>query len=169
MTQRVSVVGAGQMGNGIAHVFAQSGFDVTMIDVSSEALAKGRSTIEKNFARQVQKGAVDAATRDAVLARISDSTSLAAVDGSTLVVEAATEKMDLKLDLFRGCDAAMKADAILASNTSSISLTKLAEQFVAGDARVDPLPQECATCHLSTFCRVNELTSDDDMEAGDDQ
>src|SRR5919206_1293390 len=95
-TERVAVIGAGQMGNGIAHVFAVAGFPVTMIDVSREALARGRVTIEKNLARQVQKGTLDAAARDAALARLSDGQSLDAVDGAGLVVEAVTENADLK-------------------------------------------------------------------------
>ena len=133
MSERVAVIGAGQMGNGITHVFAQSGFDVTMIDVSSEALANGRTTIEKNLARQVQKGAVDAATRDAALARISDSTSLADVDGSSLVVEAATENADLKYRIFADLDRLSAPNAILASNTSSISITEIGARTKRAD------------------------------------
>ncbi|HJU90919.1 MAG TPA: 3-hydroxybutyryl-CoA dehydrogenase [Gemmatimonadaceae bacterium] len=133
MSERVAVIGAGQMGNGITHVFAQSGFDVTMIDVSSEALAKGRTTIEKNLARQVQKGAVDAASRDAALARITDSTSLADVDGSSLVVEAATENADLKYRIFADLDRLSAPNAILASNTSSISITEIGARTKRAD------------------------------------
>jgi 3-hydroxybutyryl-CoA dehydrogenase len=126
MIERVAVVGAGQMGNGIAHVFAQSGFDVTMIDVSSDALAKGRSTIEKNLARQVQKGTLDEAAREAALSRIADSTSLEAARESGLVVEAATENAELKFRIFSDLDRLAAPDAILASNTSSISITEIA-------------------------------------------
>jgi 3-hydroxybutyryl-CoA dehydrogenase len=133
MNERVAVVGAGQMGNGIAHVFAQSGFDVTMIDVSSDALARGRSTIEKNMARQVQKGTLDAAAREAALARITDATSLDAARGSGLVVEAATENAELKFRIFSDLDRVAAPDAILASNTSSISITAIAARTGRAD------------------------------------
>ena len=125
MTHRVAVVGAGQMGNGIAHVFAQSGMPVTLIDVSRDALAKARSTIDKNLARQMQKGTLDAAARDAALARLSVSTDLTAVAESDVVVEAVTENSDLKFRIFSELDRLAPAGAILASNTSSISITEL--------------------------------------------
>src|SRR5690349_9680995 len=98
---RVAVVGAGQMGNGIAHVFAVSGLDVAMIDVADAALQRGVATIEKNLERQVKKGALDAAARDAALARVRTSTDLAAVEGADVVVEAATENAELKFRLFQ--------------------------------------------------------------------
>jgi 3-hydroxybutyryl-CoA dehydrogenase len=126
MKERVVVIGAGQMGNGIAHVFAQAGFPVTMVDVSSEALARGRATIEKNLTRQVDKGKLDAAARDAVLGRIDVSTELAAASNCALVVEAASENTVLKFKLFADLDAIAPPDAILASNTSSISITEIA-------------------------------------------
>jgi 3-hydroxybutyryl-CoA dehydrogenase len=126
MKERVVVIGAGQMGNGIAHVFAQAGFPVTMVDVSSEALARGRATIEKNLTRQVDKGKLDAAARDAVLGRIDVSTELAAASSCALVVEAASENTVLKFKLFADLDAIAPPDAILASNTSSISITEIA-------------------------------------------
>ena len=125
MTDRVAVLGAGQMGNGIAHVFAQSGHDVTMIDVAEEALARGRATIEKNLERQVKKGTLDAAARDAALARIETSTDLAAVRDASLVVEAATESVELKFRLFADLDRLASPGAVLASNTSSISITEI--------------------------------------------
>ncbi len=126
MTDRFAVIGAGQMGNGIAHVCATSGFAVTMIDVSPDALAKAKGTIEKNLDRQVKKGALDAVARDAALARITTATSLDAVAGATVVVEAATERKDLKFQIFRDLDAKADAGAILATNTSSISITEIA-------------------------------------------
>ncbi len=126
MTDRIAVVGAGQMGNGIAHVCAASGFPVAMIDVSADALAKGKATIEKNLDRQVKKGALDAAAKDAALARIATATTLDAVAGATVVVEAATERKDLKFQIFRDLDAKADAGAILATNTSSISITEIA-------------------------------------------
>ena len=126
MTDRFAVVGAGQMGNGIAHVCATSGFAVTLIDVSADALAKGKGTIEKNLERQVKKGAIDAAARDAALARITTSTTLDSVAGATVVVEAASERKDLKFQIFRDLDRLADAGAILATNTSSISITEIA-------------------------------------------
>ena len=126
MTDRFAVVGAGQMGNGIAHVCATSGFAVTLIDVSADALAKGKGTIEKNLERQVKKGALDAAARDAALARITTSTTLDSVAGATVVVEAASERKDLKFQIFRDLDRLADAGAILATNTSSISITEIA-------------------------------------------
>jgi 3-hydroxybutyryl-CoA dehydrogenase len=126
MTDRFAVVGAGQMGNGISHVCATSGFDVTLIDVSADALAKAKATIEKNLERQVKKGALTAEARDAAMARISTATSLDAVANATVIVEAATERKDLKLQIFRDLDRLAPAGAILATNTSSISITEIA-------------------------------------------
>lgn len=143
--QIIGVVGAGQMGNGIAHVFAVGGHPVTMIDVSPDALARGRATIEKNLDRQVKKGALDAAARDAALGRLATSTDLAAVGGSTLVVEAATENTALKFKIFADLDAVASAGAILASNTSSISITEIASRTtrpaqVIGMHFMNPVP-----------------------------
>jgi 3-hydroxybutyryl-CoA dehydrogenase len=145
MTDRIAVVGAGQMGNGIAHVFALAGFPVTMIDVSRDALARGRSTIEKNMERQLKKGAIDAAARDAALGRIADATELGAASEAALVVEAATENAELKFRIFRDLDAVARKDAILASNTSSISITTIAAQTkrpeqVIGMHFMNPVP-----------------------------
>jgi 3-hydroxybutyryl-CoA dehydrogenase len=144
-TDRFAVIGAGQMGNGIAHVCATSGFDVMMIDVSSEALAKGRATIEKNLERQVKKGALDPAARDAALARLKESTSMDAVADATIVVEAATERKDLKFQIFRDLDRLAPAGAILATNTSSISITEIAAvtkrpELVIGMHFMNPVP-----------------------------
>ena len=145
MTDRIAVVGAGQMGNGIAHVFALAGFPVTMIDVSKDALARGRATIEKNMERQLKKGAIDAGARDAALGRIADATELGAAAQATLVVEAATENAELKFRIFRDLDAVAPGDAILASNTSSISITTIAAQTkrpeqVIGMHFMNPVP-----------------------------
>lgn len=126
MSETIAVIGAGQMGNGIAHVFAQGGHPVTMIDVSADALARGRSTIEKNMERQVKKGTLDAAARDAALARITTVSDVAAVAGASLVVEAATENQALKLKIFGDVDRLADAGAVLATNTSSISITTIA-------------------------------------------
>ncbi|MGI8497647.1 MAG: 3-hydroxybutyryl-CoA dehydrogenase [Gemmatimonadaceae bacterium] len=126
MTEHVAVVGAGQMGGGIAHVFALSGASVALIDVSDAALDRGMAAIEKNMARQVQKGSLDDASRAASLDRIARSTQMSAVAGATLVVEAATENAELKFRLFGELDREAAAHAILASNTSSISITEIA-------------------------------------------
>ncbi len=122
---RVAVIGAGQMGNGITHVFAASGFDVVMIDISKEALDRGRATIEKNLARQVQKGAIEASDRDAALGRVTATVDRGAVSDRTVIIEAASENADLKFDLFAELDELAPNDAILATNTSSISITEI--------------------------------------------
>src|SRR5213083_2029895 len=96
MTDRIAVLGAGQMGNGIAHVFAQAGFPVTMIDISRDALQRGRDTIAKNLDRQVKKGTVTASDKDAILGRITTADSLDACGGAQVVIEAVTEQRDLK-------------------------------------------------------------------------
>ena len=144
MTDRIAVVGAGQMGNGIAHVFAQSGFAVTMIDVSQDALGRGRSTIEKNLDRQVKKGTLDAGAKDATLSRVATNTDLAAAAGAALVVEAATENRDLKFKIFADLDR-VATGAILATNTSSISITEIAARTkrpeqVIGMHFMNPVP-----------------------------
>jgi 3-hydroxybutyryl-CoA dehydrogenase len=123
---KVSVIGAGTMGNGIAQVFAQSGHDVTLRDLSEEILRRARGTIEKSLARLVEKGKLTASDRDAALARLSATTDLGAVGEAELVVEAAVEDTAVKTALFRELDALARPEAILASNTSSISITKLA-------------------------------------------
>ena len=126
MADRIAVLGAGQMGNGIAHVFAQSGFHVTMIDIAESALTKGRDTIASNLDRQIKKGTLPAAEKDVVLGRIATNTSMDAVKGASLVIEAATENKDLKFRIFSDLDAKADASAILATNTSSISITEIA-------------------------------------------
>lgn len=115
------------MGNGIVHVFAQTGFDVTMIDISEAALQRGLATIGGNLDRQIKKETITEADKAAILARITTKTDLAAgVAAADLVVEAATENTDLKLKIFKQMDEAAPASAILATNTSSISITKIA-------------------------------------------
>ena len=145
MSDVIAVIGAGQMGNGIAHVCASAGLPVTMIDVSEAALAKGRATIEKNFERHIKKGSIDAATRDAALARVSTSGDLGAVKGATFAIEAATENADLKFKIFAELDRLADATAILASNTSSISITEIAARTkrpaqVIGMHFMNPVP-----------------------------
>ena len=124
--RKVAVVGAGTMGNGIVHVFAQAGFDVTMIDVRAEALEAARGTIAGNMDRQIKKGTLTEADRDAALGRVATATELSAVGDADLVVEAATENRDLKFRIFEELDRHAPAHAILASNTSSISITEIA-------------------------------------------
>ena len=142
---RAAVVGAGQMGNGIAHVFAASGRAVTLIDVSAEAVARGRDTIARNLERQVKKGALDAAAAEAALARVATATALDAVADADIVVEAATERPDLKFGIFADLDRLAPAGAILASNTSSISITEIAArtarpELVIGMHFMNPVP-----------------------------
>jgi 3-hydroxybutyryl-CoA dehydrogenase len=134
MTERIAVLGAGQMGNGIAHVFAQAGYPVSMIDISQAALAKGRETISRNLDRQVKKGTIQPADKDATLARIADKDSLDGVRDATLVIEAVTENRELKAKIFADLDAKAPAGAILASNTSSISITEIAARTARPEA-----------------------------------
>ena len=133
MGDTVAVIGAGQMGNGIAHVFAQSGFDVTMIDVSADALERGKSTIASNLDRQIKKGTLQAADKDAILGRVATAKSLDAAGKASLVVEAATENRDLKFKIFSDLDAVAASGAILATNTSSISITEIAARTKRAD------------------------------------
>ena len=145
MTERIAVLGAGQMGNGIAHVFAQAGYPVTMIDISTAALAKGRETIARNLDRQIKKGALQQADRDAILGRITDRDTLDAVADASLVIEAVTENRELKAKIFAELDAKAPAGAILATNTSSISITEIAgrtkrPELVIGMHFMNPVP-----------------------------
>jgi 3-hydroxybutyryl-CoA dehydrogenase len=126
VSERVVVIGAGQMGSGIAHVFAQAGMPVTMVDVSTTLLERARANIEKNLSRQVEKGTIDASSREAALGRIAIATDHVAARDAMLVVEAASENTDLKFRLFEELDRIAPERAILASNTSSISITEIA-------------------------------------------
>lgn len=125
--QQVAVIGAGTMGNGIAHVFAQSGFKVNLIDVNQAQLEKALQTIARNFDRQIAKGSATEDQKAAAIGRITTFNDLAAgVLDAELVVEAATENVDLKLKIFKQLDEFANPNAILATNTSSISITKIA-------------------------------------------
>jgi len=144
-SERIAVLGAGQMGNGIAHVFAQSGFAVTMIDISNEAVAKGRATIASNLDRQIKKGSLQADEKDTILARVTTSSSIDAVADASLVIEAVSENRDLKFKIFGELDRQARPDAILASNTSSISITEIAAHtrrpaLVIGMHFMNPVP-----------------------------
>ena len=123
---QVAVVGAGTMGNGIAHVFAQHGWDVTLVDVSETALARGLAAIQANLDRQLKRGTIAAGAPAEILGRIAGKTALEAAAGAELVVEAATERPDLKFEIFRALDKVARPEAILATNTSSISITEIA-------------------------------------------
>jgi len=123
----ISVIGAGTMGNGIAHVFAQNGFLVNLVDVSQPQLNKAMATIEKNLARQLSKNVISEATKEKTIKNISTFTEIKeGVQKSDLVIEAASENVDLKLKIFSQLDEGAPAECILASNTSSISITKIA-------------------------------------------
>ena len=143
--KKVGVVGAGTMGNGIAHVFAQNGWTVTLTDVAAPMLEKAVATIRGNFDRQIKKGTATAEARDGALARIATGTDLAALTDCDLVVEAATERQDLKFTLFQDLDRIAQPDAILATNTSSISITTIAARTkrpasVIGMHFMNPVP-----------------------------
>ena len=144
-TRSVGVIGAGQMGGGIAHVAAAAGLPVTLVDVEDRFLEKGRATIEKNLDREVSKGKRTAEERAAALARLSTTTRLEALSGCDIVIEAIVENEAVKRDLFGRLDAIARRGAILASNTSSISITRLAaatrrpESFI-GMHFMNPVP-----------------------------
>jgi 3-hydroxybutyryl-CoA dehydrogenase len=145
VAEPVAVIGAGQMGNGIAHVFAQNGFPVTMIDVTDDALKRGRDTIASNLDRQIKKGTLPAADKDAILGRITLARGLTEVAGAWLVVEAATENRDLKFGIFSELETLADTGTILASNTSSISISEIASQtkrpeLVIGMHFMNPVP-----------------------------
>jgi len=125
--KNIAVIGAGTMGNGIAHTFAQSGFKVQLIDISEASLKKGMETISKNLDRMVAKEKISEAQKAETLTNITISSSITeGVKNVSLVVEAATENIDLKLNIFKELDEACSADTILATNTSSISITQIA-------------------------------------------
>lgn len=132
--KNIAVIGSGTMGNGIAHTFAQFGYQVNLIDVSNEALKRAISTIGKNLDRQVAKGTITEADKANTLKNISNFTQIAeGVANADLIVEAATENLELKLKIFKDLDTFAKPEAILASNTSSISITKIASVTNRGD------------------------------------
>ena len=144
--KNVAVIGAGTMGNGIAHTFAQSGFKVQLIDISDAALKKGIDTITKNLDRMVAKEKISEAQKEETLGNITVYTSInQGVEYASLVVEAATENIDLKLNIFKQLDEACPEDTILATNTSSISITQIAAvtsrpDMVIGMHFMNPVP-----------------------------
>lgn len=144
--KKISVIGAGTMGNGIAHVFAMHGFSVSLVDISEAVLDKGLQTISKNLDRMVRKEKISETDKQATLDHITPFTELSkGVDEAELIVEAATENIDLKLNLFSDLDRHAPAPAILASNTSSISITRIAAatkrpEQVIGMHFMNPVP-----------------------------
>ena len=144
--KNIAVIGAGAMGNGIAHTFAQSGYKVQLVDVNQEALNKALQTISKNLDRLVAKGKIEDSTKAETLSSISTFTNLSeGVEYASLVIEAATENIDLKLKIFQQLDTACPEDTILATNTSSISITQIAAvtsrpQQVIGMHFMNPVP-----------------------------
>lgn len=158
------MIGSGTMGNGIAHVFAQSGFKVNLIDVSEDALAKALKTIEKNLDRMLAKEKIDEATKTATLANITTYSSIE--EGAKtvdLAVEAATENVDIKLKIFEQLDAATKPECILASNTSSIPITKIGAvtkraDKVIGMHFMNPVPVMKLVEVIRGYATSNEVT-----------
>lgn len=163
--KNVCVIGAGTMGNGIAHVFAQNGFSVSIVDVSQDQLNKAIATITKNLDRQVSKNAITTETKELALKNIDTHTSLAtAVKNAELVVEAATENLALKLEIFRQVDENAPANCILASNTSSISITKIASvtsrpETVIGMHFMNPVPVMKLVEIINGYATKKEITS----------
>lgn len=144
--KNIAVIGSGTMGNGIAHVFAQHGFSVTLIDISEEALKKAEATIEKNLGRQVEKGLIPEVMKDLAMANLSTTTFMKeGVRDAELVVEAATENIDLKMKIFKELEESTRPNTILATNTSSISITRIASvtkspDLVIGMHFMNPVP-----------------------------
>ena len=165
MIKNVSVIGAGTMGNGIAHVFAQAGFAVTLIDVNAAQLEKAIATIGKNFDRQIAKGSIAEEVKTKALANIITKTDVAeGVKNAELVVEAATENVDLKLKIFKSIDEAAPAGCILATNTSSISITKIAAvtkrpELVIGMHFMNPVPVMKLVEIINGYATTKEVTN----------
>src|SRR5687768_10802743 len=163
-TQSIAIIGAGTMGNGIAHVFAQNGFPVTLVDVNAAQLEKALQTITKNFDRQVAKGSATEEQKQNALKNITTATELASgVKQVDLVVEAATENIDLKLKIFKQLDGAAPAGAILATNTSSISITKIAAATkragrVIGMHFMNPVPVMKLVEVINGYATTKEVT-----------
>jgi 3-hydroxybutyryl-CoA dehydrogenase len=147
--QNIGIIGAGQMGNGIAHVFAQAGFSVLLQDITEAFAAKGVATIDKNLQRGVDKGRMSAEEKAAVLGRIRTTTKLEDLASCDLVIEAATEKWEVKKQIFETLDKVCKPGTLLASNTSSISITKL--------AAVTRRPEACIGMHFMNPVPVMQL------------
>ena len=165
MTRNVSVIGAGTMGNGIAHVFAQKGFDVTLIDVNASQLEKALVTIGKNLDRQVAKQQIQETDKTATLQRLRTTVDLAqGVSNADLVIEAATENATLKNKIFASIDAAAPVNSLLATNTSSISITSIAAatnrpEKVIGMHFMNPVPVMRLVEIINGFLTSEETTN----------
>ena len=163
--KNIAVIGAGTMGNGIAHVFAQCGYQVNLVDVSPQALEKGIATITKNLDRQVAKEKISVTDKETALGNISTFQSIEeGVSGVNLVVEAATENVDLKLKIFKELDMVAAKDVILATNTSSISITKIAAvtdrpEKVIGMHFMNPVPIMKLVEIIRGYSTSDEVTS----------
>jgi len=161
---KIAVIGSGTMGNGIAHVFAQHGFKVSIIDISEDALKKAISTIDKNLSRQVEKGTITADAKLLTLSNLSTTTFIKeGLQDVELVVEAATENLELKLKIFKDLDEVTRPGTILASNTSSISITKIASVTkspgnVIGMHFMNPVPIMKLVEVIRGYSTTNETT-----------
>jgi len=162
--KNIVVIGAGTMGNGIAHVFAMNGYMVKLVDISADALEKAKATITKNLDRMVAKEKISEDDKTSTLEKLSTSTDLAAaVEGADLVVEAATENVDLKLKIFKNLSDKTAAGTILATNTSSISITKIAAvtkepENVIGMHFMNPVPVMKLVEVIRGYATSNETT-----------
>lgn len=162
--EQIAVIGAGTMGNGIAHVLAQNGYPVNLVDLQAEQLQKGLQTIAKNLDRQIAKGSLTEEVKQSTLQRISTSQDLnAGVKSARLVIEAATENTSIKLDIFRQLDLAAPSSAILATNTSSISITKIAAAtkrpgLVIGMHFMNPVPVMKLVEIINGYATLRETT-----------
>ena len=162
--KNIAVIGAGTMGNGIAHIFAQSGFAVTLIDVNAAQLEKAVATISKNFDRQIAKGSITEGQKQQALNNLTTTTDMSkGVAHAELVVEAATENVELKLKIFKQIDEAAPAGCILASNTSSISITKIAAatkrpELVVGMHFMNPVPVMKLVEIINGYATSKEVT-----------
>src|SRR5690554_44990 len=165
MIKKVAVIGAGTMGNGIAHVFAQFGYEVSLVDISQDSLDRGMATIEKNLDRMVSKDKISAEDKAATLGRLKTFTSTEeGVKTADLIVEAATENESLKFKIFEQLDKAAKPEAILATNTSSISITKIAAvtsrpDKVIGMHFMNPVPVMKLVEIIRGYSTSDEVTS----------
>ena len=162
--QNITVIGAGTMGNGIAHVFAQNGFKVILVDVNAAQLAKAMQTIEKNLDRQITKGSLSPEHKIQTLTNLGTQTNIEiGLSQADLVIEAATENIDLKLKIFKQLDEYSKAGAILATNTSSISITKIAAvtkrpEKVIGMHFMNPVPVMKLVEIINGYATQKEVT-----------
>ena len=163
---RISVIGAGTMGNGIAHVFAQNGFMVNLIDVNAKQLESAINTIKKNLDRQISKGIISEAVKDSTISNLKTFQNIReGVKGAELVVEAATENTELKISIFKEVDAAADPNCILASNTSSISITKIASatsrpEKVIGMHFMNPVPVMKLVEIINGYATNEKVTSE---------